>query len=105
MLKRNFLTQQLKLPVFLNLTQQILLQIILQIHLIYHFGQELATLNQHELAGHDHVFSRHFQPHSLQSRHISQVLLDDLGNRHIVNIHLVLGYEVQQQVQRPLKIF
>ena len=105
MLNRHFLTQKLEPAVFLNLAQKVLLQIIFQLSIIRHLRQKLAALNQHELAGHDHVLARHFQLHGLQGGHISQILLDDLRNGHIINIHLVLRYKVEQQVQRAFKIF
>jgi len=60
------LTQEFEFAVFFDLRKKILLQVIFQICHFCYLWKKLATLNQHELTGHDHILARHFQTHGLQ---------------------------------------
>ena len=66
-------------------------------------GQERQGFNPGQLRRHDQIFPRQFQVQFLHQLHDVHVLPGDFSNGDIVNIHLVLLDEMEQEVQRPLK--
>ena len=68
-------------------------------------GQQKIRLHLHQTGGHLDKFACTLHLVNRQAVYHRNVLVDQGHNLDVINIHFVFGDEVQQQVQRPLKIF
>ena len=66
--------------------------------------QQHARLDVDERRRHHQELPRHVQVEVLHQVDVVEVLLRDDRDRDVVDVHLVLLDEVQQQIQRPLEL-
>jgi hypothetical protein len=52
---------------------------------------------------HHQEFPRDIQVQLLHQPEVAEILLGNEGNRDVVDVHLVLANEVQEEIQRPLE--
>jgi hypothetical protein len=62
--------------------------------------QEHGRLDLHQRGGHDQEIARQIDVESLEDLDVLQVLVGDLGDGDIVDIHLFLADEIEQQIER-----
>ena len=53
--------------------------------------------------GHHKELPRHVQVHLLHQPEVAEILLRDERDRNVVDVHLVLSNEVQEQVERAFE--
>ena len=66
-------------------------------------GQELAALDVHQRRRHDHELAGNFevqQPHRFD---VLDELRCQLGEIHLINVHLLLFDQIKEQIERALK--
>ena len=68
------------------------------------FTQQHFRLDQHQLRGHGDELAGNFHIHPLHFVQISQILLQNCGNGHILNFDFILAQQLKNNIQRPLKI-
>ena len=80
-----------------------------QVQLAFRLGlfrrrQEHFGLDQHQVGRHGDELAGNFHIHPLHFIQITQVLLQDRGNGHILNFDFILAQQLKNNIQRPLKI-
>jgi hypothetical protein len=65
--------------------------------------QQRARLDMNQRRRHDEELARNIQVQLLHQGDVGEVLLGDERNRDVVDVHLVLANEVNQQVKRSLE--
>ena len=63
-----------------------------------HFGLDI-----HQLSRHGYKIAGDLQIHFLHPAQLLHILLQNLSDGNIVNIHLIFGDQMKQQIQRPVK--
>ena len=66
-------------------------------------GQQTAGLELDERGGDQQELGRDLEVHLTHTLELGQVAVDDAGERHLVEIDLLLRDEVQQEVEGPLE--
>ena len=66
-------------------------------------GQQHAALDVHQRRRHHEELAGDFEVEHLHDRQILHVLVRDPLDRDVVNVHLLLLDEVEQQIERPLE--
>ena len=67
-------------------------------------GQQQIALHLHQVGGHLDKGAGNFRVGALGRFHRAGVLVDELQNGDVVQVHLVLLHQREQQLQRALKI-
>jgi hypothetical protein len=65
--------------------------------------QQRSRLEVNERRCHDEKLARHVEIQLLHQREIGEVLLGDQRDRYVVDVHLALANEMNQQIERPLE--
>ena len=66
--------------------------------------QQHPRLDVNERGRHDEELAGHVEVQFLHQVEVVEILLRDQRDRNVVDIHLVLLDQVQQQIERPLEI-
>ncbi len=66
--------------------------------------QQRPRLDVDQRGRHDQELTRHIQIHLLHQIDVLEVLVRDEGDRNVVDVHLMLLDEVQQQVERSFEV-
>jgi hypothetical protein len=65
--------------------------------------QERARLDREQRRRHDEVIPRHLDVEALEAPDVQHVSVDDLGEAHVLDLHLLFLDEVQEQIERALE--
>ena len=91
----------LPLPLHQRLAQQVKLAFRLG---LFRRRQEHFGFDQHQVGRHGDELAGNFHIHPLHFVQISQILLQNCGNGHILNFDFILAQQLKNNIQRPLKI-
>ena len=67
-------------------------------------GQQQVAFHLHQTGGHFNEFAGNLHALGAQPVNDGGVLLNQLQNGNVVQVHLVFAYQIEQQVQRAVKL-